>query len=115
MPCSLAGWARLISCAPERPRQTDQEGYLHGIDTRNPHPSRAELQEHDARHSFSTALDHAGVSESRGGRYMGHSTGSVSGRNRHLLPGQIADDRQAFDEYLGGVTSGKVIQLAAAG
>ena len=68
---------------------------------------------HEARHSFSTFLDHAGVSEARADRYMGHSTGSVAGRYRHLLPGQIAEDRKLLDAYLGANT-GKVVPLAVA-
>ena len=47
---------------------------------------------HEARHSFSTFMDHAGVSETRADRYMGHSARGVAGRYRHLLPGQIAED-----------------------
>lgn len=69
---------------------------------------------HEARHSFSTFLDHAGVSEACADRYMVHSNGSVAGRYRHLLPGQIAEDRKLFDAYLEGVTAGKVVPLTAA-
>ena len=39
---------------------------------------------HEARHSFSTWLDHSGVSESQADRYMGHSSGTVASRYRHL-------------------------------
>lgn len=69
---------------------------------------------HEGRHSFSTFLDHAGVSASRADRYMGHSGGSVSERYRYLLPGQIADDRKLVDAYLAGTAAGKVVALAAA-
>jgi integrase len=69
---------------------------------------------HEARHSFSTFLDHAGVSEARADRYMGHSSGSVANRYRHLLPGQIAEDRKLLDAYLAGATAGKVVPLALA-
>ncbi len=70
---------------------------------------------HEARHSFSTWLDHAGVSPDRADRYMGHSTSStVPGRYRHLLPGQMAKDAELLDEYLAGATAGKVVALAAA-
>jgi integrase len=68
---------------------------------------------HEARHSFSTWLDHAGVSPDRADRYMGHSTSStVPGRYRHLLPGQMAKDSELLDEYLAGATAGKVVALA---
>jgi integrase len=54
---------------------------------------------HEARHSFSTYLDHAGISETRADRYMGHSAPGVAGRYRHLLPGQLAEDARRVDEY----------------
>jgi integrase len=69
---------------------------------------------HEARHSFSTWMDHAGISEARCDRYMGHSTGGVAGRYRHLLPGQIAEDAQRLDAYLVGSVAGKVVPLAVA-
>jgi integrase len=69
---------------------------------------------HEARHSFSTYLDHAGISETRADRYMGHSAPGVAGRYRHLLPGQIAEDAKRVDEYLAGAAAGKVVQLARA-
>jgi integrase len=61
---------------------------------------------HEARHSFSTFMDHASISESRADRYMGHSSGTVAGRYRHLLPGQLAEDRKRLDAYLAGVSAG---------
>jgi integrase len=67
---------------------------------------------HEARHSFSTYLDHAGVSETRADRYMGHSAPGVAGRYRHLLPGQLAEDAKRVDAYLAGRTSGKIAALA---
>jgi integrase len=70
---------------------------------------------HEARHSFSTWLDHSGVSPDRADRYMGHSSGSVASRYRHLLAAQVADDARRLDEYLAGAASGKVVALAAAG
>jgi integrase len=69
---------------------------------------------HEARHSFSTYLDHAGVSEARGDRYMGHAAPGVAGRYRHLLPGQLAEDARRVDEYLAGATAGKVVELSRA-
>ena len=57
---------------------------------------------HEARYSFSTFLDAAGISETRADRYMGHSNGSVAGRYRHQLAGQLVDDAKRLDEYLVG-------------
>jgi integrase len=69
---------------------------------------------HEARHSFSTWLDAAGISETRADRYMGHSLRGAPGRYRHLLPGQIAKDAKRVDEYLAGAAGGKIVPLAAA-
>jgi integrase len=69
---------------------------------------------HEARHSFSTWLDHSGVSPDRADRYMGHSSGTAASRYRHLLPAQITENAKSVDRYLAGVTAGKVVQLAAA-
>ena len=57
---------------------------------------------HEARHSFPAYLDAAGISETRADRYMGHSNGSVAGRYRHQLAGQLVDDAKRLDEYLVG-------------
>jgi hypothetical protein len=46
---------------------------------------------------------------------MGHSDGSVAGRYRHQLPGQLAEDAKLVDAYLAGAHAGKVVALAAAG
>lgn len=69
---------------------------------------------HEARHSFSTWLDHAGISEARADRYMGHANPSVSARYRHQLPGQLAEDAAQLEAYLAGAASRKVVALAAA-
>jgi len=69
---------------------------------------------HEARHSFATWLDHAGVSPDRSDRYMGHSSGTVASRYRHLLAGQLAEDGAKVDAYLAGATAGKVVAPAAA-
>jgi integrase len=69
---------------------------------------------HEARHSFSTFMDHAGVSETRADRYMGHSAPGVAGRYRHLLPGQLAEDAKRVDEYLSGAVAGKVVEIKRA-
>ena len=66
---------------------------------------------HEARHSFSTFMDHAGISETRADRYMGHSAPGVAGRYRHLLPGQISEDAKRVDEYLAGSVAGKVVEM----
>jgi integrase len=63
---------------------------------------------HSCRHSFSTWLDHADVSEARADRYMGHSRATVASRYRHLRPEQIVADREKLDAYLAGAAAGKV-------
>lgn len=68
---------------------------------------------HEARHSFSTWMDHAGVSPDRANRYMGHSSSDAPSRYRHLLPAQMTEDQKIFDAYLSGAASGKVVALAA--
>lgn len=68
---------------------------------------------HEARHSFSTWLDHAGISETRADRYMGHSNPSVQGRYRHQLEGQLAEDAATLTAYIDGTKSGKVVALAS--
>jgi integrase len=70
---------------------------------------------HECRHSFSTFLDHAGISPSRADRYMGHSDGSVANRYRHQLASQLAEDARLVDRYLAGTNGGNVVALAAAG
>ncbi|HEY8776580.1 MAG TPA: tyrosine-type recombinase/integrase [Gaiellaceae bacterium] len=72
---------------------------------------RVTLQE--ARHSYRTWLDHAGISETRADRYTGHAVGGVRGRYTHLLEAQLAEDAKRLDEYLSGVAEGKVIALEA--
>jgi integrase len=68
---------------------------------------------HEARHSFSTWLDHAGVSETRADRYMGHANPSVQARYRHQLEGQLAEDAARLEDYLRGAVAGKVVALAS--
>lgn len=68
---------------------------------------------HEARHSYSTWLDAAGISETRADRYMGHSNPSVQGRYRHQLPGQLAEDAATLTAYIAGARSGKVVRLAS--
>ena len=68
---------------------------------------------HEARHSYSSFLDAAGVSETRADRYMGHSIRTVSGRYRHQLDGQLAEDAATLERYLAGALTGKVVPLRA--
>jgi integrase len=68
---------------------------------------------HEARHSFSTWMDHAGISPDRADRYMGHSSGNVASRYRHLLASQRGEDRQRLDAYLTGSAEGKVVALSS--
>ncbi len=69
---------------------------------------------HECRHSYSTFLDAAGISESRADRYMGHSDSRVQATYRHQLAGQLADDAARLDAYLTGAASGKVVALTTA-
>jgi integrase len=71
---------------------------------------RVTLQE--ARHSYRTWLDHAGISETRADRYTGHAVGGVRGRYTHLLEKQIAEDAKTLDAYLSGSVAGKVVTIA---
>jgi integrase len=64
---------------------------------------------HECRHTYSTFLDAAGVSETRADRYMGHADHSTPGRYRH--PAQLVEDAARLDEYLVGATAGKVVPL----
>lgn len=67
---------------------------------------------HLGRHFYKSALDHAGVSESRSDRYAGHSDGRVGNRYRHLLAGQLAEDAETLNAYLVGAADGKVVPIA---
>ena len=66
---------------------------------------------HEGRHSFSSYLDAAGISETRADRYMGHSNPSVANRYRHQLAGQLAEDAARLDAYLDGAAAGRIVQL----
>lgn len=68
---------------------------------------------HEARHSFSTWMDAAGISETRADRYMGHSNPSAQNRYRHQLDGQLAEDAATLTAYIAGTKSGKVVSLAS--
>jgi integrase len=70
---------------------------------------------HECRHTYSSFLDAAGVSEARADRYMGHSNRTVSARYRHQLDGQLAEDAATLERYLSGAAAGKVVPLAATG
>lgn len=88
----------------------------------NENKKRAERKEaplvpitlHEARHSFSTWLDAAGISETRADRYMGHSNKAVARTYRHQLPGQMTEDARIVDAYLSGAVAGKVVSLPRA-
>lgn len=69
---------------------------------------------HECRHSFSSYLDAAGISEARADRYMGHSNASVAARYRHQLDGQLAEDAERLEAYLTGARAGKVVALTGA-
>ncbi len=66
---------------------------------------------HECRHSYSSYLDAAGISETRADRYMGHSNGSMRARYTHQLPAQLAEDAVTLDAYLIAAGSGKVVSL----
>jgi integrase len=66
---------------------------------------------HELRHSYSSYLDAAGVSETRADRYMGHSNPSVANRYRHQLEGQLVEDAKRLDKYLKGAAAGKVVPI----
>jgi integrase len=83
-------------------------GFLQGRDA-----GLAPIGLHEARHSFSTWLDHAGISETRADRYMGHANPSVQNRYRHQLEGQLAEDAATLGAYLAGVKAGKVVAIAS--
>jgi len=70
---------------------------------------------HECRHSYSSYLDAAGVSESRADRYMGHANHSVASRYRKQFEGQLAEDALTLEAYLSGAAAGKIVTLAAAG
>lgn len=66
---------------------------------------------HELRHTFSTFLDHAGVSADRADRYMGHSNPTVQARYRHQLPGQLEEDARRLENYLTAAAAGKVVAI----
>ena len=77
-------------------------------------PELVPIKLHECRHSYSSLLDAAGISEARADRYMGHSNTSVASRYRHQLDGQLAEDAATIEAYLSGSASGKVVLLAVA-
>ena len=64
---------------------------------------------HECRHSYSSFLDAAGISETRADRYMGHSNHGVANRYRH--PSEYAKDAERLDEYLSASETGKLVSL----
>lgn len=101
------------------PRNVERKA-RRAVQAENDRRERAELPPvqwfglHEARHSFSTAMDHAGISASRGDRYMGHSRGGAAEGYRKLLPDQIAEDARRLDAYLSGSVAGKVVEISRA-
>jgi integrase len=69
---------------------------------------------HEARHSFASFLDAAGVSDTRIDRYLGHADHSVRNRYQHSLAGQLVSDARRLDEYLTGAENGTVVRLREA-
>ena len=55
---------------------------------------------HECRHTYSSWLDAAGISETPADRYMGHANGGVAARYRHQLEGQLAEDAKTLERYL---------------
>jgi integrase len=74
-------------------------------------PALVPIGLHEARHSYSSYLDAAGIPETRADRYMGHSNPSVANRYRHQLDGQLLEDAATLEAYLSGVKAGKVVAL----
>jgi integrase len=100
--------------------QTASQPYNYGKTTRRAYaPWKAAKLEritfHNARHSFRSYLDYAGVSEARCDRYLGHANHSVGRRYTHGFREQLAADAATLDQYLAGATAGKVVPLAATG
>jgi hypothetical protein len=60
----------------------------------------ADLQLHEARHSFKTFCEDAGIRESRLDRYMGHADHSVQGRYSHQSDAKYLEDAQALTAFL---------------
>jgi integrase len=60
----------------------------------------SDLQLHEARHSFKTFLEDAGIRESRVDRYMGHADHSVQGRYSHQSEAKYLEDAQALTAFL---------------
>jgi integrase len=69
---------------------------------------------HELRHTYSTWLDSAGISETRADRYMGHSDGSVQRRYRHQLEHQLQEDAERLEAWIPVAVEGKVVALPQA-
>jgi integrase len=136
---SAAGRRQVFLCDTLRPyleplvERRDPRAFVFGTDV-SPFDARAALRRaqsavakagdafpdedwftvHEARHSFSTWMDHSGISETRADRYMGHAPRGVAGRYRHQLAGQLAEDARRFDDYLVGAAAGKIVEIGRA-
>jgi integrase len=98
--------------------QTSSQPYNYGKTTRRAYAAwkAARLERitfHNARHSFRSYLDYAGISEARCDRYLGHANHSVGRRYTHGFREHLVADAAKLDEYLAGATAGKVVPLAA--
>jgi integrase len=69
---------------------------------------------HELRHTYSTWLDSAGISETRADRYMGHADGGVARRYRHQLEHQLREDAERIEAWIAGAIEGKVVALPRA-
>jgi integrase len=109
-------WANVCTCGhtTERHADDDERRCQRRGCTCERFKALAPIGFHEARHSYSTYLDAAGISETRADRYMGHANPSVANRYRHQLAGQLADDAARLDEYLRGASAGKVVPMTAA-
>lgn len=68
----------------------------------------------ECRHSYSTWLDSAGISETRADRYMGRADGAVARRYRHQLEHQLQEDAERLEAWIWGAIAGKVVALPRA-
>jgi integrase len=69
---------------------------------------------HEFRHTYSTWLDSAGISETRADRYMGHADGGVARRYRHQLEHQLREDAERLEAWIAGAIAGKVVAIPTA-
>lgn len=100
--------------------ETPQRPFNYGKTTRRAYAAwkKAKLERitlHNARHSFRSYLDYAGISEARCDRYLGHANHAIGRRYTHAFELQLATDATMLDAYLSGAMTGKVVPLGATG